>query len=157
MTRPMKDIEMAFYDDACVTQNLTVILSANYPSDYPHNLDCVWRIHLPQGRRIHLRFMDFYVGKKYDKLPVLIGEDSDPDSDDYVGCSGDQWENFSFGQLRQSFGSLQLPGGLATLINDTTVHFCRFENVAGEPELRYPGLLKHMKIWSGVWLSMVNM
>ncbi|XP_070564553.1 cubilin-like [Ptychodera flava] len=84
--------EMTFYDDACVTQNLTalsgVILSANYPSDYPHNLDCVWLIHLPEGRHIHLRFIDFYVEKNYDKL--LVGEGSDPDSDDYVELTDKQ-------------------------------------------------------------------
>ncbi|XP_077864849.1 cubilin-like [Saccoglossus kowalevskii] len=77
---------MQLFDDACVAEHLTsesgVILSPNYPDDYPHNLDCVWVIQLPAGERIHLIFVDFYVEKNYDKL--LIGEGLDPNSDEYV-------------------------------------------------------------------------
>ncbi|XP_077864847.1 cubilin-like [Saccoglossus kowalevskii] len=77
---------MQLFDDACVETTLTdpsgIILSPNYPDDYPHNLDCIWYISLPADSKIHLFFVDFYVEKKYDKL--LIGEGLDADSQDYV-------------------------------------------------------------------------
>ena len=75
-----------YFTDACVSEYLTdntgEIESPNYPSDYPHNADCIWQITLQEGQQIMIEFHDMDIEKRYDRL--LIGEGTDPDSDEYT-------------------------------------------------------------------------
>lgn len=33
-----------------------IIISPNYPNPYPHNAQCVWIIHVPEGERVTITF-----------------------------------------------------------------------------------------------------
>ncbi|XP_031415931.1 ovochymase-2 [Clupea harengus] len=55
-----------------------VIKSQNWPMNYAPNKECMWRVKVPTGKRITLRFTDFglepaMLGKCYDNLVVYDG------------------------------------------------------------------------------------
>ncbi|GFS04737.1 cubilin, partial [Elysia marginata] len=54
-----------------------VIKSPNYPHSYPHNIQCVWTITVPQGHQIRLNVTSFdtqgHSNCKYDKLEIRNG------------------------------------------------------------------------------------
>ena len=39
--------------------------SPNYPEDYQPNKDCVWRIQVPEGFQVALKFQSFEVSFEY--------------------------------------------------------------------------------------------
>ncbi|XP_066539114.1 cubilin [Hoplias malabaricus] len=59
------------------------ITSPNYPSNYPHNIDCVWIIMVPNGESVQLDIEDFYIEPNtqcyYDYLEVRDGVSSNAD------------------------------------------------------------------------------
>ena len=76
--------------------------SPDYPATYPKDVRCIWTISVPAGKRVKLKFEDFYL-----KFPsgdyvdcnqhhtnvidsVLIGNGQDPDSNGFaVFCAYD--------------------------------------------------------------------
>ena len=46
------------------------IKSPNYPSDYPHNSYCVWKITAPKGMTIDVRFQDIIMEECCDSVEV---------------------------------------------------------------------------------------
>lgn len=59
------------------TQTLT-IQSPNYPNNYPNNIECTWKLKVPQDRLVVLTFTEINLQQKYDHVSV------------YDGCSTDQ-------------------------------------------------------------------
>ncbi|XP_063063043.1 cubilin [Engraulis encrasicolus] len=60
------------------------IMSPNYPSNYPQNIDCIWVISVPNGEAVQLDFEgDFNIEPhtdcRYDYLEVRDGSSSDSD------------------------------------------------------------------------------
>ncbi|XP_070564554.1 cubilin-like [Ptychodera flava] len=87
-----RGFEVELDDSGCVREELTdrvgSITSANYPDDYPHNCDCVWQIVMNEGQQVQIEFQHFDLERNYDWL--LIGEGTDPESDQYTEYTGNR-------------------------------------------------------------------
>ncbi|KAK3106526.1 hypothetical protein FSP39_021900 [Pinctada imbricata] len=60
-----------------LTTTTGIITSPNYPSNYPHNRDCIWTITAPQGNQILLNVtefaLEFHPNCNYDYLEIRNG------------------------------------------------------------------------------------
>ena len=52
------------------TETNQTIKSLNYPSNYPHNLFCIWVLTVQNEMRVSLVILDFETEANYDKLTV---------------------------------------------------------------------------------------
>ena len=50
-----------------------LIMSPNYPQEYPHDINCTWKLVVPQGNRIQLHFEKFSTYKSYDYMTIYDG------------------------------------------------------------------------------------
>ena len=56
-----------------VDMDHNMIMSPNYPNEYPHDLNCTWKLIVPLGNRIQLHFEKFSIYKSYDYMTIYDG------------------------------------------------------------------------------------
>ena len=50
-----------------------LIMSPNYPDEYPHELNCTWKLSAPLGKRVLLHFDNFTTSDGNDFLTIYNG------------------------------------------------------------------------------------
>ncbi|XP_032808661.2 CUB and sushi domain-containing protein 3-like isoform X1 [Petromyzon marinus] len=88
--------------------NLTIytgtILSPGYPEMYDNNLDCVWRIIVPEGDGIQVQFVNFATEHNWDTLDIYDGPDvNSPKLGSFSGTTVPTFINSSSNQLYLHF------------------------------------------------------
>ena len=71
--------EPSILDSFTITSNCSdtenkekrTITSPNYPSPYPSNTNCVWKLIAPTGKHIRLHFKSFVTEENHDKLNIF--------------------------------------------------------------------------------------
>uniref|UniRef100_A0A672Q4X3 Discoidin, CUB and LCCL domain-containing protein 1-like n=1 Tax=Sinocyclocheilus grahami TaxID=75366 RepID=A0A672Q4X3_SINGR len=108
-------------DDGCghyvLGQESGVLSSKNYPGTYPNNSWCEWRIHVPIGHTIVLKFGDLNMEKKdceSDYLKVLKGS---------YGAENVYWEYCG--------GLMPKPTQIHTDSSELTVRFRSSQHISG--------------------------
>ncbi|XP_051511112.1 discoidin, CUB and LCCL domain-containing protein 1-like isoform X1 [Myxocyprinus asiaticus] len=108
-------------DDGCghyvLGQESGVLSSKNYPGTYPNNSWCEWRIRVPIGHTVILKFGDLNMEKKdceTDYLKVLIGS---------YGVENVFWEYCG--------GPMPKPTQIHTDSSELTVHFRSSQHISG--------------------------
>ena len=66
-----------------VDKDQSLILSPNHPNEYPHELNCTWKLRVPQGKRILLHFEKF---DTYEKFDYLVIHDGSNDEDEILAA-----------------------------------------------------------------------
>uniref|UniRef100_A0A672Q3J5 Discoidin, CUB and LCCL domain-containing protein 1-like n=1 Tax=Sinocyclocheilus grahami TaxID=75366 RepID=A0A672Q3J5_SINGR len=112
---------ISFTDDGCghyvLGQESGVLSSKNYPGTYPNNSWCEWRIHVPIGHTIVLKFGDLNMEKKdceSDYLKVLKGS---------YGAENVYWEYCG--------GLMPKPTQIHTDSSELTVRFRSSQHISG--------------------------
>ncbi|XP_023598845.1 CUB and sushi domain-containing protein 1-like [Trichechus manatus latirostris] len=81
-----------------------VILSPGFPSAYPNNLDCTWKIALPIGYGSHIQFLNFSTEANHDYLEIQNGP-------------------YHTSPLIGQFSGSDLPSALLSTTHETLIHF----------------------------------
>ena len=90
-------ITLCLYPDAdCAADNNNVtingsvpgsLLSPNFPGHYPNNLQCTWRVTVPEGMRVRLVLKNMTFGS-YDYIVFRDGlQDDSPQISKYADCA----------------------------------------------------------------------
>ena len=73
----MVSVQITATCDNTFDQQLNLIYTTNYPSNYNANESCSWKVYTPiQGEQIELHFVDFQTIPGFDKLYVYDGDNS---------------------------------------------------------------------------------
>ncbi|XP_066158935.1 cubilin [Euwallacea fornicatus] len=101
-----------------------IIESPNFPSEYPKDQNCNWKIVVPKGNKINISFSDFSIEEtaatehkqcNYDYIEILYGEENNyefnDDTDDTV------WTTY------KRFCGQENPGIIALNSNRAMIHF----------------------------------
>ena len=69
-----------------------VLMSPNYPEEYPYDLDLVQRIQVPEGNTIWIQFTDFTCEPRYDTVTVTDRDGTRLGLFDGQKDSADDWQ-----------------------------------------------------------------